>query len=218
VKTFISWSGGKEASLSFYRAIQNRDIEVACLLNMMAEDGEHSRTHGIGSGWLRLQADALGIPIIQRKTSWQTYEKEFKAAVSGFKTEDIRTGIFGDIDVQEHRDWVERICHETGIRPILPLWKEERESLLKEFIRAGFKAVVVATRAESLDRAWLGRSIDEGFIEELKAMDHIDFCGENGEYHTFVYDGPIFRKPVEFTSGEKVLRDGHWFLEIRKNG
>jgi len=216
MKTFVSWSGGKEASLSFYRAIQNRDIEVSCLLNMMAEDGERSRTHGICSGWLRLQADAMGIPIIQRKTSWQTYEKEFKAAVSSFRTEDIRTGIFGDIDVQEHRDWVERVCHETGIRPILPLWKEERESLLKEFIRAGFKAVVVATRAEFLDREWLGRSIDESFIEELKAMDHIDLCGENGEYHTFVYDGPIFRRSVEFTSGEKVLRDKHWFLEIRK--
>lgn len=216
MNTFVSWSGGKEASLSFYRAMHNKDVEVSCLLNMVAEDGEHSRTHGIGSGLLRLQADALGIPIIQRKTSWQTYENEFKAAISGFKNEDIRTGIFGDIDIQEHRDWVERVCNEIGISPLLPLWKAEREALLKEFIRAGFKAIVVATKAEFLNKAWLGRRIDEGFIEELKAEGHVDLCGENGEYHTFVYDGPIFKKTVDFVSGEKVLKDGHWFLEIRE--
>ncbi len=214
MKTFVSWSGGKEASLSFYRATQNKDFEVSYLLNMIAEDGEHSRTHGIGSMLLQLQADALGIPIIQQKTSWQTYEKKFKEAISSFKNKNILTGIFGDIDFQEHRDWVERVCNETGIRPILPLWKEEREVLLKEFILSGFKAIVVATKAEILDKDWLGRSIDERFIEELKAVDNIDLCGENGEYHTFVYDGPIFKKPVEFISGEKVLRDKHWFLKI----
>jgi len=214
MKAFISWSGGKEASLSFYRAMQNKGIEVSCLLNMIAEDGEHSRTHGIGSMLLKLQADALGIPIIQRKTSWQTYEKEFKEAISNLKNENILTGIFGDIDVQEHRDWVERVCNETGIRPILPLWKQEREVLLKEFILSGFKAIVVATKAEILHKDWLGRRIDERFIEELKVLDNIDLCGENGEYHTFVYDGPIFNKPVDFISEKKVLRDKHWFLEI----
>lgn len=214
MKAFISWSGGKEASLSFYRAIQNKGVEVSYLLNMIAEDGAHSRTHGIGSRLLQLQADALGIPIIQRKTSWQTYEKEFKEAISSFKNENILTGIFGDIDFQEHKDWVERVCNEKGISPILPLWKEKREVLLNEFILSGFKAIVVATKAEILDQDWLGRSIDGGFIEELKALDNIDLCGENGEYHTFVYDGPIFKKPVEFISGKKVLRDKHWFLEI----
>lgn len=216
MKAFVSWSGGKDASLSFYRAMQNEDVEVACLLNMISEDGGHSRTHGISSGLLQVQADALGIPIIQPKTSWQEYEKEYKAVISGLKNKGIQIGIFGDIDVQEHREWVERVCNETGIRPVIPLWKEDREALLKEFIRTGFKAVVVATKAEFLDKEWLGRGIDAKFIEELKAEDHVDLCGENGEYHTFVYNGPIFKKCIDFISGEKVLKDGHWFLKIRK--
>ncbi|MEW6189247.1 MAG: diphthine--ammonia ligase, partial [Actinomycetota bacterium] len=205
---------GKETSLSCYKVMQKQDIKVAYLLNMISEDGKHSRSHGVSSTLLRLQARAIGIPIVQRKIAWENYEEEFKKAMSDFKKEGIRAGVFGDIDLEEHRDWVERVCKEMGIRSILPLWKARREELLEEFIQVGFKAIVVATNADFLGKEWLGREINKGFIEELKALRNVDLCGEKGEYHTLVYAGPIFKKPLEFTVGEKVLKDKHWFLEL----
>ncbi len=214
LRTFVSWSGGKETSLSCYRVTQKQDIKVVYLLNMISEDGKHSRSHGISSSLLRLQAEAIGIPIFQRRTTWETYEEEFKKAVLELKKKGIDTGIFGDIDLQGHRDWVERVCKEVGIKSILPLWREERKDLLEEFIEAGFKAIVVATNAEYLGQEWLGREIDEKFVEGLKAIGDVDLCGEKGEFHTFVYDGPIFKIPVEVTVGKTVLKDKHWFLEL----
>ncbi|MEW6674532.1 MAG: diphthine--ammonia ligase [Nitrospirota bacterium] len=214
MKAFVSWSGGKETSLSCYKVMQNQDVKVTYLLNMISEDGKHSRSHGINTSLLKAQAEAMRIPIVQIKTTWQTYEAEFKKAVLNFKEEGIKVGVFGDIDLQEHRDWVERVCKEICIKPLLPLWKEEREKLLEQFIRAGFKAIVVATNAKFLGEEWLGRQIDGQFIEDLKALGNIDLCGEKGEYHTFVYDGPIFKKPVKFKIGRKILKDNRGFLEI----
>jgi uncharacterized protein (TIGR00290 family) len=213
VKAFVSWSGGKETSLACYRGIK-RNFDIKYLLNMASEDGRHSRSHGVSSNLLKLQAEAIGIPLVQRKSTWKIYEEEFKKALLDFKAKGIQAGVFGDIDLQEHRDWVERVCKETGIQPLLPLWKEKRQDLLEEFIQIGFKAVVVATNADFLNQGWLGRCIDKKFIEDLSALGNIDLCGEKGEYHTFVYDGPIFKRPVEFTIAEKVLKDKHWFLEL----
>ncbi|MDI6890045.1 MAG: diphthine--ammonia ligase [Thermodesulfovibrionales bacterium] len=218
MRVFISWSGGKETSLACYRAIKIWNLEIKYLLNMVSEDGMHSRSHGISSDLLIAQAEAIGIPIVQRKTAWQNYEEEFKRAASDFKNEGVQAGVFGDIDLQEHRDWVEKVCKEIDIKPILPLWEEERERLLEEFIRVGFKAVVVATNSDFLGEEWLGREIDKKFVEDLKALSNIDLCGERGEYHTFVYDGPIFKRPVEFTVGKSVLKDKQWFLELKEKG
>lgn len=212
MKAFASFSGGKESTLSCYRATKS-GINISYLVNMISEDGLYSRSHGISSEALRIQAESVGIPLIQRKTSWRDYEEGFKRVISEVKKEGIEAGVFGDIDLQEHRDWVERVCSEVGIKPILPLWDEDREQILKEFIEVGFKAVIVATKADFLGKEWLGRRIDEKFIKDLKTLD-IDLCGEEGEYHTFVFDGPLFRKSVKIITGKKVLRDDHWFLEI----
>jgi uncharacterized protein (TIGR00290 family) len=215
MKAFCCWSGGKESALSYYRAAKERKIEINCLLNMIDENGKHSRTHGISSTLLQAQAKAMGIPLIQRGTTWKGYEAEFKKAVAEFKNDGIEAGIFGDIDLQEHRDWVERVCRDVGVNPILPLWKEERERLLEEFIQAGFKTIIVATNADFLDKEWLGREMNRELIEELRALGSIDLCGEKGEYHTFVYGGPIFKKSVDFTIGKKTLKDKHWFLKLK---
>jgi uncharacterized protein (TIGR00290 family) len=179
MKTFISSSGGKESVLACYRAMQDPDVEISYLLNMASEDGRRSRSHGISSDLLRAQAEAIGVPIAQRKTTWETYEEEFKVAVSNM---DVAAGVFGDIDVVEHREWVERVCEEVGIKPILPLWKAEREELLVEFIDRGFKAIVVST---SLGQEWLGREIDNQFMADVKSLGGVDLCGENGEYYKF---------------------------------
>ncbi len=236
-KVFVSWSGGKDSALACYNAMKNGEIRVAYLLNMLSENGTHSRSHHLSVLALRLQAETMGIPIAQRQAAWQGYEEEFKKALAVFKEEGVQAGVFGDIDVQEHRDWVERVCSESGLNAILPLWQRSRESLMDEFIAAGFKAIIVAVnpvrnrlpkatvvienknisngvKLECMGSEWLGKQLDRQFVEDMKRLPQVDLCGENGEYHTFVYDGPIFEKPVEFTIGKKILKDKHWFLEI----
>lgn len=214
MKAFVSWSGGKETALSCYRAMRNRDIQVAYLLNMISENGKRSRTHGISSKLLRSQAQAMGIPIVQRQTTWETYEREFKKAVSDLRKKGIRAGIFGDIDLREHRDWVERVSEESGIKPIFPLWKMEREEILAELICSGFQAIVVAAKADLLDSKWIARKIDREFINDLKKIAEVDLCGEAGEYHTFVTAGPIFQKKINILKTEKSKRNKHWYLEV----
>jgi len=215
IKAFVSWSGGKETSLSFYKAAQNQDVEIAYLLNMVSEDGKHSRTHGVSSELLKAQAKAIGIPIIQRKAAWETYEEEFKKAVLELKEKGVNTGIFGDIDFQVHRDWVERVCKECSIKSLFPLWQRKRGEILGEFIHSGFEAVVVAAKSDVLGSAWVGRKLDEKFIRGLGEITSVDLCGEAGEYHTFVYNGPIFKKSIEFIIGKKVLEGKNWFLKLK---
>lgn len=211
---FISWSGGKETAFSCYKAMQNQDIKVSCFLNMVSKDGKHSRTHGISSELLRLQAEAIGVPIVQKRTTWETYEEEFKKAISDFKKENIRAGGFGDIDLKEHREWVERVCRESDIKPIFPLWQGKREEILRDFINSGFEAIVVATKKDILGQKWLGRKIDERFIKDLKGVAGVDLCGEAGEYHTFVTSGPIFKKSIKILKTKKIENDKHCFLDI----
>jgi len=214
MQAFVSWSGGKETMLSCYRVMKERNVRIRSLLNMASEDGKHSQSHGVDSVLLRMQAEAIGVPFTQVKSTWNTYEEEFKKAVSELKAKGIDTGIFGDIDLQEHRDWVERVSREVGIKPILPLWNGKREELFQEFIRSGFKAVVVATNAEFLAEDWLGRELNEEFAKDLKNLGTVDLCGEKGEYHTFVYDGPIFKRKIDLLFGEKIQREKHWFLNV----
>lgn len=211
MKAFISWSGGKESCLSCYEAMQSKDIEVSNLLNMISEDGRRSRSHGISVELLRVQSEAMGIPILQIRSSWEDYEKRFKRAVLEVKEKGIEAGIFGNIDLEQHRAWVERVCKEMGIKAILPLWGREREDILKEFINLGFEAIVVAT---SFDKNWLGRKIDKKFLQELKTLEEIDLCGENGEYHTFVTDGPIFKKRIKILETKIVNQGKNLFLDI----
>ncbi len=214
MKAFISWSGGKETLLSCYRVMQARKDKIAYLLNMASEDGGYSRSHRSSTKLLTLQAKAIGLPIIQREASWGSYEEKFKKAVSDLKKMGIMAGVFGDIDLQGHRDWVEKICKEMEITPILPLWKEERKLLLEEFIDSGFKAIVIAVQTSLLGNAWLGRMIDKEFVDDLTSKSNIDISGENGEYHTFVYDGPIFKGRVRFSTGKKIYKGKNCFLEL----
>jgi len=173
MKAFISWSGGKESCLSCYEIMQSKNIEVSYLLNMISENGRRSRSHGIRVALLKAQSEAMGIPILQIRSSWEDYEKGFKRAILELKEKGIEAGIFGDIDLEEHRAWAERVCKETSVKAILPLWGREREEILKEFINLGFEAIVVAT---SFDEKWLGRKIDEKkltFVVKMASTIHL---------------------------------------------
>jgi len=147
------------------------------------------------------------------------YETEFKGMLLALKQEGVRGGVFGDIDLDEHRQWIERVCHEVDITPYLPLWGQSQEKILRDFIGLGFEAVVVATKADLFGEEWLGRKVDLDFLkllDELRETKDITPCGEAGEYHTFVTDGPLFKERIEILETNKVLREGHWFLEILK--
>jgi diphthine-ammonia ligase len=209
MKVFASWSGGKECALATYKAI-SQGHKVLYLLNFISEDGERSRSHGIKAGVLALQAEAIGIPLIQVKTSWENYEGNFKRVVRGLKDKGIEGGIFGDIDLEEHREWVERVCGEVGIKAFLPLWGIKPEELIAEFLRLKFKAIVIATR---LEEGLLGKGLDKALVRRISGLGSHP-CGESGEYHTFVTAGPIFRRALKVTNGETKREDNVWFWEI----
>jgi uncharacterized protein (TIGR00290 family) len=209
VKVFSSWSGGKECALATYKAI-SQGHEVLYLLNFISEDGERSRSHGTKASVLALQAEAIGIPLIQVQTSWEDYEENFKKAVRELQDKGIEGIVFGDMDLEEHREWVERVCSEMGIKAILPLWGIKAEDLIEEFLKLKFKAIVIATR---LEENFLGKLLDKALVKQISKLGSHP-CGENGEYHTFVTDGPIFRKALKVTRGESKKRDNVWFWEI----
>lgn len=211
IKVFTSWSGGKDCCLALNRALA-KGLDVRYLANTVTADGQRSCSHGITAAVIRTQAKALGIPIVQQPTTGDNYRNEFIKMLEAFRQEGIGGGVFGDIDFNAHREWIEGVCQETGMTPYLPLWLEDQHKLMEEFIDAGFIAVVVAAKAELFGEEILGRQIDRAFLASLGK--DITPCGEAGEYHTLVIDGPIFKKRLEITVSQKVTRDDRHFLEI----
>jgi diphthine-ammonia ligase len=215
-KVFVSWSGGKDCCLACYKASLS-GLEIGYLANMVTEDGRRSWTHGLSSELLRTQSQAIGVPLVQRRTKTGNYEAEFKDMLLALKREGVSGGVFGDIDLDEHREWVERVCREVAITPYQPLWGQSQETVLNEIIDAGFEAIIVSARADLFGEEWLGRRVDSAFIDYLKELSKtkgVTLCGETGEYHTLVIDGPIFDQRLEILESNKVLREERWFLDI----
>jgi len=206
-----SWSGGKDSCFACYQAIRE-GYNVSHLLNFISEEYKRVSFHGTEAKLIQLQAEAIGIPLSQKETTWNGYEQEFKDAVKSLIPDGVTGMVFGDIYLQEHKDWVERVCRELGIEAVEPLWGQDPERVLLEFIDAGFEATIVSARSELFDDKWMGRKVDREFLRHLKD-NNIDLCGENGEYHTFVTGGPIFRKKIEVTKSQPITRDGYWFLD-----
>jgi diphthine-ammonia ligase len=207
-----SWSGGKDSCLALYRAMQ-AGAEPSFLLAMLREDGTRSRSHGLRREVLQAQADRLGIPLVTKAASWADYESIFIAALQELEAAGVEAGVFGDIDIEEHRSWEEKVCAAAGLEAHLPLWQADRQALLGEFLMLGFEAVIVAVNGEKLDQAYLGRVLDLELVREFAELG-IDPCGEEGEYHTVVVDGSIFARPVRLQLGDRVFRDGYGFLDV----
>lgn len=216
MKAICSWSGGKDCCLAYYKAI-SEGVNICYLLNFIAEDAEHSVSHGLGSELIALQAEAMGVDLIQKRVRWGTYEQAMKQVIEGLKPEGVAAEVFGDIHLQEHKDWLNRVCTELDIAPVFPLWQQDTEQLINDFIVAGFEAIVVSVKSDMMGREWLGRRIDQDFVRALQQHDSevpIDVCGEKGEFHTVVLDGPVFEKRLVIEVGDVVEENGHFLLRI----
>lgn len=219
MKLISSWSGGKDSCLALFKAIQ-KGYEISILLNFISEEYKRCCFHGVSNGLMNIQSEAIQIPIVQKSVpaGMKEYETQFKLAVNELKKRKIQGMVFGDIYLEEHKIWVDRVCNDIEITPFEPLWNLPAEKVVKEFIDTGFKAIVISAKADLFEEDFLGREINYDLISEIKKK-KICCCGENGEFHTFVYDGPIFKKKIIINETEKILKEGfwkHWFLDIKK--
>jgi uncharacterized protein (TIGR00290 family) len=171
-------------------------LQPTTLLTMFDETGQRSRSHGVARSLMESQARALGLELVGPSAGWKDYEQVFVQALRELRNGGVEVAIFGDIDLEPHREWEARVCRQADLQHSLPLWQRNRLELARESIALGFKAIVVCVDSRFLADEFCGRCFDASFIEDLPAG--VDACGENGEFHTFVYDGPLFAQPVDF--------------------
>ncbi len=195
---FSSWSGGKDSCLALHRMLE-RGYQCDALFTMVDPEHGFSRSHGLTVAMLQTQAEALGLPLVTASATWEDYEPQFIRAANGFAMNGTTHAVFGDIDLQPHKDWEEKVCAECGLYPHLPLWGQNRESLVREFIDLKYEAMIVAVDERQMPEEFLGQYLDHLLVDKLLEQG-IDPCGENGEFHTFVTNGPLFRYPVSIHS------------------
>jgi len=213
-RQFISsWSGGKDSCLALYRTLQAGGQPLA-LFNMFDEDGARSRSHGVRPEVMQAQAAAMGLQLVTANASWQSYEEVFVESLLRFRTDGAEFAVFGDIDLDAHREWEEKVCARAGLMASLPLWQEARIDLVKEFVAAGFKAVIVVVNEQLMpSEGYLGATLDAALIERMLA-DGIDPCGEAGEFHTLVVGGPLFGQALPLVELARHRQDGYAMLEF----
>src|SRR6266568_654654 len=195
-KAIATWSGGKDSCFAMHKAMQ-QGYEIIYIANTISKDYRRVRFHGLPAEIIHKQTEAIGIPLLQQETTPEYYEKEFKGNLQKGLTKDTLGVVFGDIHLEDCLSWAKKVCRELRLNAIEPLWHMPQEQILTEFIKAGFEAIIVSTQARILGKEWIGRKIDSRFLNDIKAMRGVDICGENGEYHSLVIDGPIFKKRVE---------------------
>jgi len=221
VRALASWSGGKDSCLALYKAL-SQGYEVVSLVNFIREANKRCAFHGIDAELMKLQAKALNIPMFQKEVpdTMEGYKTAFMDAVNHLKQKhNIEGMVFGDIDLEEHKDWVENTCKELEIQAIEPLWKVPTKDAVREFVQKGFKSVIVNIKRDLIDTKWVGKILDLDFIEYLESKG-VDSCGENGEFHTFVIDGPLFKERINILEGKiRVFNEDPYnnaFWEILK--
>lgn len=224
IKTFLNWSSGKDSALALHYLRKNPRYEVACLLTAVNAHFGRVSMHGLRNELLHSQAEAVGLPLetveLPENPSNLQYEAIMERKIKQLYGNNFRCAAFGDIFLEDLRKYREEQLKKQHIETIFPLWKKDSRKLIDEFIDLGFRAIVVCVNAALLDRSYVGRMIDKDFIRDLPA--HIDPCGENGEFHTFCFDGYYFSRPVSFTIGEIVFREyrhgeqasGFWFCDL----
>lgn len=210
IKTLCSWSGGKDSCFALMTAI-SEGYNPVVLLNMMNENGKVSRSHGLSTFLLDQQAKVIGLPIKKVPASWDEYEGKYIEALKELTEKyKLQAAVYGDIDLQPHREWEEKVCKAAGIEAILPIWQQNRKELVLKMINSGVKAIIVSCNT-TMGEKYLGMEITEALVDELESMG-VDACGENGEYHTVVLDCPLFSKSIELAKYTKKTYNEYCFL------
>lgn len=225
-QALFNWSGGKDSTLALHRVLEEKKLAVNYLLTTLSDAYNRVSMHGVREELLVAQAESIGIPLYQVRLAespqMDEYEKTMELHLNKLKLEGITTSVFGDIFLEDLKIYREKKLSEIGMEAVFPLWKKDTRAILKEFLALGYKTVVVC--AQRGLETFCGRVIDENFIDDLP--EGIDPCGENGEFHTFVFDGPLFKHPVDFVTGEKVYKTyaspsgstdepaGYWYIDL----
>ena len=210
------WSGGKDSAMALHALQSAHGHRVTALLTTITEEYDRISMHGVRRVLLERQAVSIGLPLhtvmIPPQCINATYEARMKEALNEHLARGVQRVAFGDIFLEDLRLYRERNLVQLGMEALFPIWKRDTRELASEFLRLGFQGIAVCIDPRVLDPSFAGRVLDESFFADLPAG--VDPCGENGEFHTFVFDGPVFRTPIRFVTGEKVLRDGFYFCDL----
>ena len=207
-KALFNWSSGKDSALTLYKILQNPDYKIECLLTSVNQKFQRISMHGVRVELLEKQAKSIGLPLeilqVPEMPTMEVYENVMTKTLTELKSQGITHSVFGDIFLEDLRKYREDQLAKIGFEGVFPIWKIPTKDLIQEFISLGFKTIVVCVNERYLDKSFVGRIIDQDFINDLP--ENVDVCGENGEFHTFAFDGPIFSEPIDFEIGEIVYR------------
>jgi uncharacterized protein (TIGR00290 family) len=220
-KVLFAWSGGKDSAMALYELKKNHDYEIFALLTTITKDYDRISMHGVRRVLLEQQAESLGLPLekiyISKRSSNEEYESKMKDELVHCRGLSISSVAFGYIFLEDLRKYREANLSKVNMKGIFPIWKRNTIELADKFIDLGFKAIITCVDSKVLDKTFAGRTFDKQFLSELPS--NVDHCGENGEFHSFVYDGPIFKNGISYEKEEVVLRNGRFYycdlIEIR---
>lgn len=212
-KVILSWGGGKDSTLALYEIQKTSNYEILGLLTTLTEDYDRISIHGVRRILLEQQADSLGFPLekmfISKNASNKEYEFKMRQVLAKYLKDCVFSVVFGDIFLEDVRKYREDTLSKIGVKGIFPIWKRDTHELAHTFIDLGFRALITCVDSNVLGKNFVGREFDEQFLSDLPS--NVDPCGENGEFHSFVYDGPIFQKRMLYTKGEIVLRENRFY-------
>lgn len=210
MRVLSSWSGGKDSCFALMKAVK-QGLEPAVILNMMNENGKVSRSHGIQLSILEQQAIQLNLPLVAIPASWSQYEENYIANLHKIRDEhQIEGVVFGDIDLEPHRAWEEKVCNASNLRAFLPLWQQNRIELVNQMIDSGIETMIVSCNLE-MGESYLGKILTKELAIELKKKG-IDPCGENGEFHTLVINCPLFKNKITLPKYTFKTYDNYCFV------
>jgi len=207
-KAIFNWSSGKDSALALYTILKENQFEVTSLLTSINKEFQRISMHGVHVSLLEQQAESLGLPLIKmelpQEPSMEEYHQIMTRTMNEIQSRGITHSIFGDIFLEDLRRYREDQLRAIGMEAVFPLWKQNTTDLIHQFLDSGFKTIITCVNETYLDKSFAGRIIDQDFIKDLP--ENVDPCGENGEFHTFTFDGPIFKNPVQFEIGETVKK------------
>lgn len=215
-KAILSWSSGKDSAMALYRVLKSRQFEIVCLLTTITDQFHRVSMHGVREELLDAQAGLLGYPLEKVMIPYpcpnQVYEEKMAKVLALWKSKGVKHVIFGDLFLEDIRKYREKKLAQIDMIPVFPLWLADTKALAREMLKVGFRAVVTCVDPRKLAPTFAGRLFDETFLKSIPP--EVDPCGENGEFHTFVYDGPIFKQRIPVNVGEIVTRDGFVFADL----